>query len=64
METFERNKDVLAALGVPPGVVAATLALKKGVGLFGRTSALAKYVQYASRTATDPARALRSCVTC
>ena len=58
VETLERNKDVLAALGVPPGVVAAALALKKGVGLFGRTSALAKYVQYASRTATDPARAL------
>ena len=58
VETLERNKDVLAALGVPPGVVAAALALKKGVGLFGRTSALAKYVQYASRTATDPGRAL------
>lgn len=57
VDAVERGKQILAGLGVPIGVAAAALALRKGVGLVGKAGALSRFLRYATRSATDPTRA-------
>ena len=57
VETLERHEDVLAALGVPPGVVGPRGA-QGGRRPAREDLGPREYVRYASRTAADPARAL------
>jgi hypothetical protein len=49
----DRAKEILGALGVPIGVLAAGMALKKSVTLAGKAGALARYYRYATRTGGD-----------
>lgn len=57
-EAVERTKEVLAGLGVPLGVVVAAMALKKSKGLVGKAGTLTRFLRYATRSASDPTRAL------
>ena len=57
-DAVERKKEILTALGVPVGVLAAAMALKKATGLAGKAGALSRFLRYSSRTAADPTRAL------